>query len=311
MSHSLSSSLSTESLPLLHNVTYIPVVDSYEEVFALYTVANRTEWTHNAAVNQKAALFEVDICDGVNGRQHGLVFQQDRGALGNKGITGSVIWDSSVVLAQFIAQHVEQGLPIRGQSCIELGSGCGVVGMTCARLGANVHLTDQASMLPLLWRNAQRNQLVRNDENATTSTTCQRNSKGKSTTTTTKNRQYDSQQYGTVQVMELAWEDHAHLPVDIRQQTWQYVIASDCVYNEHIVTILVETMKQLARHPATLVLIAQELRSDTVHEAFLEQLLLSFNVWRVVPSIQREYSSNNTPNDDPPCVVVYMARLKC
>jgi predicted nicotinamide N-methyase len=166
-------------------------------------------------------------------------------------------------------------------------------------------------MLSLLWRNARRNQLIRNDENTNNIGISQRNTKVKST----KNRQHDNnnnnttmmnKKYGVVQVMELAWEDHAQLPVDIQQQTWQYIIASDCIYNEHIVAILVKTMRQLA-HSTTLVLIAQELRSDTVHEAFLEQLLLFFNVWRVVPVQEQQ---TDIINDDPLCVVIYMAKLK-
>ncbi|RKP26980.1 Symplekin tight junction protein C terminal-domain-containing protein [Syncephalis pseudoplumigaleata] len=198
----------SDALPRLSGVDYVRVLDSYDEVFALYTSGDRADWTHNASVDQKAALFEVDID------------------------------------------------------------------------GANVYLTDQASMLPLLWRNARRNELFAGDDPS------EHAGKGGATSRRTSRRAQHASAHdggrGSVQVMELAWEEHASLPADVGRQTWRYILASDCVYNEHIVSVLVQTMRRLA-HPTTLVLMAQELRSDSVHQAFIDELLGHFDVWRVVP----------------------------
>lgn len=47
-----------------------------------------------------------------------------------------------------------------GTRCVELGSGMGLVGLVMARLGANVFLTDKASMLSVLRTNIAKNWLA-------------------------------------------------------------------------------------------------------------------------------------------------------
>ncbi|KAI9594886.1 putative methyltransferase-domain-containing protein [Syncephalis fuscata] len=296
---------SLHKLPLLQGIDYIPVIDSYEETFALYTSTETADWVHNRNVDQKAPALILDI--NVGSQQHTLVFQQDRGVLGHKGTTGSVVWDSSVILARFLAKHAEHGLPLRNKSCIELGSGCGVVGITCARLGANVCLTDQASMLPLLWRNAKQNLLTNDNDSKEASQQKTTTKLGRRTQQKQRNTTNNTiTSYGSIQVAELTWEDHgSSLSMD-EHTTWQYLFASDCVYNEHIVSILVGTMKQLA-HKDTLVLIAQELRSDTVHLRFIDELFAYFNIWRVVPTNESSSESFATAES---CVIIYVATLK-
>lgn len=50
--------------------------------------------------------------------------------------------------------------PAAGRRCVELGAGVGVAGLTAARLGAHVVLTDRRPLLSLLRGNAARNWLA-------------------------------------------------------------------------------------------------------------------------------------------------------
>jgi hypothetical protein len=45
----------------LESTSCIPVYDSDEEVFLLYTERTGAGWEHNREVNQKLATFELDI----------------------------------------------------------------------------------------------------------------------------------------------------------------------------------------------------------------------------------------------------------
>ena len=60
----------------------------------------------------------------------------------------STVWDSSIVLAR-----AAEAWAVRGLRCIELGAGCGLVGLALAVLGAHVTLTDTPDNLPLLEAN--------------------------------------------------------------------------------------------------------------------------------------------------------------
>jgi predicted nicotinamide N-methyase len=45
------------------------------------------------------------------------------------GVTGSVMWDSGVVLGKFLEHSVDSKvLSLEGKKIVELGSGCGLVG---------------------------------------------------------------------------------------------------------------------------------------------------------------------------------------
>ncbi|KAJ1482011.1 putative methyltransferase-domain-containing protein, partial [Baffinella frigidus] len=71
--------------------------------------------------------------------------------------TGAAVWDAALVLCEFLALHPDL---VRGKRVVELGSGTGVLGLVCARLGAErVILTDLPEQLPLLEDNVRRNAL--------------------------------------------------------------------------------------------------------------------------------------------------------
>jgi len=55
---------------------------------------------------------------------------------------GACLWDSAYILSALLEHLVGNGdLELEGARCVELGAGCGLVGLVAARLGASVMLT--------------------------------------------------------------------------------------------------------------------------------------------------------------------------
>lgn len=74
----------------------------------------------------------------------------------------SAVWSAGVALARAMGDPAvfPKGY-WNGLHCIELGAGCGAVGLMAGKLGAQrVLLTDYPELLPLLSRNATRNGLA-------------------------------------------------------------------------------------------------------------------------------------------------------
>ncbi|CAK4393092.1 unnamed protein product [Aphanomyces euteiches] len=70
---------------------------------------------------------------------------------------GGKLWDSSLILTAYLAAHPDI---VRHRRAIELGSGIGLVGMSCAYLGVKtVILTDIDDVAPLLAYNVRLNDL--------------------------------------------------------------------------------------------------------------------------------------------------------
>jgi len=67
----------------------------------------------------------------------------------------STVWDSSIVLARML--EIRGADALRGRSSIELGAGCGLVGLAAAALGAEMLLTDLPGNLRLLRANVRAN----------------------------------------------------------------------------------------------------------------------------------------------------------
>ncbi|KAF9196443.1 hypothetical protein BGZ49_002816 [Haplosporangium sp. Z 27] len=216
---------------------------------------------------------------------------------------------------------------------LELGSGCGLLGIVMAELCQDLLLTDQKPVLPLLMKNLKKNldkKYFDQDTAPTTemssnsSLTFQAKKKKDRVTTTFGGENSSSSKPCRIQVQELVWGQD--LDQDLKRGLGvDFVIATDVVYNESVVPLLVHTLKELCEirervrreykqgkgefldrlqeavsqskkqqqqysgdYSATesqeqrkrmrrllnktVVLIAQELRTDYVHLAFLEEL---------------------------------------
>ncbi|KAI8319914.1 hypothetical protein GQ54DRAFT_313121 [Martensiomyces pterosporus] len=243
---------------------YIRVEDASEEVCELYSVyysisgANRLDF-----VDATATELEIDIQSGK--RSLTLNIAQNPNINGELGQTGAVLWNSSVVMSRFLAERSATSWDVANLSAIELGSGCGLVGLVLHRLGAKrVVLTDQARMLKLLAKNVDSNML-----------------------NSASNKQ--KRKTGGVHASELVVAEYewGYPPRDPRvlEKSADVVVVSDCVYHESVAPLLAKTLVDICRSRGdgtpVVAIIGQELRSDLVHQAFVDQLLKDFVVYRV------------------------------
>ncbi|XP_015883872.3 uncharacterized protein LOC107419629 isoform X2 [Ziziphus jujuba] len=213
-----------------------------EETMLLWGLQQPTLSKPNALVSQSSLRFSLDSCG------HSLSILQSPSSLATPGVTGSVMWDSGVVLAKFLEHAVDSGtLLLHSKKIVELGSGCGMVGCIAALLGGQVILTDLPDRLRLLRKNVEVN-LSHCDLR------------------------------GSATVMEFIWGDDPD-PLLI-QPTPDFVLGSDVIYSEGAVVDLLATLQQLCGCGTTIFL-AGELRNDAILECFLEAAVKDFVVGRV------------------------------
>ena len=156
--------------------------------------------------------------------------------------TGFGVWGSALVLANFLERNSAQRSRLRGANVIELGSGTGFVGMSCAALGAHsVTLTDRVM----------------------TRHTCTYNPNGDLIMGTPVKDHYLLDQLhinvlrntpalasSKLQVMELEWgnEDHiqAALALSDRGLGFDIIVGSDLSYHADCVPPLINTIRSLS-----------------------------------------------------------------
>ncbi|KAD4178242.1 hypothetical protein R6Q59_021804 [Mikania micrantha] len=215
--------------------------DPSDEMMLLWGLQQPTFSKPNAFVSQSSLNLSIDAC----GRC--ISISQSPSSLGAPGVTGSVMWDSGIVLGKFLENAVETGLLVlQGKKVVEVGAGCGLVGCIAALLGSQVILTDMPDRLRLLKKNIEDNL------------------------------------YGDVRgcatVNELIWGDRPD--PELVKPVPDFVIGSDVIYSEEAVTDLLETLVDLSGSGTTIIL-AGELRNDAVLEYFMEAAMDDFIIGRV------------------------------
>nr|XP_043627710.1 protein N-lysine methyltransferase METTL21A [Erigeron canadensis] len=215
--------------------------DASDEMMLLWGLQQPTFSKPNAFVSQSSLILKLDAC----GRS--LSISQSPSSLGVPGVTGSVMWDSGIVLGKFLENAVETGLLVlQGKKVVELGAGCGLVGCIAALLGSQVIITDMPDRLRLLRKNVEDNLYggIR----------------------------------GSATVNELTWGDRPD--PELVQPLPDLVIGSDVIYSEEAVTDLLDTLVELSG-PKTTIILAGELRNDAILEYFLETAMEGFIIGRI------------------------------
>ncbi|KZW03902.1 hypothetical protein EXIGLDRAFT_715937 [Exidia glandulosa HHB12029] len=118
---------------------------------------------------------------------------------------GGIAWPAGEVLSRYLISTRSHTL--RGKRVVELGSGTGLVGLIAGFLGADVAVTDQAQLLPLMRKNVALNGLEEN-----------------------------------VRVTELDWAN----PVPKDMHDPDLLLAADCVYFEPAFPLLCATLRNIA-----------------------------------------------------------------
>lgn len=188
---------------------------------------------------------------------------------------GTTVWDSAKVLAHYLVDTIkpptwslEEGrMQVQNtKTCIELGSGCGLGGLTMAALGLDTVVTDLPSVVDsVLQPNAENNMDTIKDW---------------------WHRRIEQSSYQhtrmpmddpKLRVEPLDWVrfcssldgDEANKNYcDWVQAPYNYILAADCIYCIELVPTLLRCCQHLASHTTT-ILVALEHRDDIVVNNFV------------------------------------------
>ena len=170
--------------------------------------------------------------------------------------TGGIVWETAFLLATYL-EHQPGTLPSATAAggrakVLELGSGCGLLGLVLAHTGAEVVLSEHPLAVPNLRYNVAENLGV-----------------------------LESSSSGTARVVQLDWGEQkdveavralGHAP----SGTFDVIVGTDVIFAERWVTPLLRTMHQLSAADTTIWLCVQE-RCAAAHAKMLASLPEYFN----------------------------------
>ena len=194
------------------------------------------------------------------------------------GTTGAVIWKITPLVAAWLSSMppLLGGYLHSNAVVVELGCGVtGLMGLVLSRLVKCYILTDQVYIMKYLKDNISAN-----------STVSRAHKPGPKRKKNTENK--ETGEADVLRTITLDWEKdsvenlRAVVPAG---SAVDLLLVCDCVYNEYLVQPLIQTCIDVCRlggsKATTVVVVAQQLRTDTVFALFLESLMKEFDVWRV------------------------------
>jgi len=170
-----------------------------------------------------------------------------------------LIWKKALVLARYLEKnHRKIELLKPDQRVIELGAGCGLLGIALAMLGCEVTLTDMKEMLELLAVNVNGNTL-------------------------------EAQHRPRVAELDWTEEDLSRF-----KPPFEFIVGTDVVFLESLVAPLIATLLALSDRRSQ-IFICVEQRNESAHELFLEKAKEHFTVKKIPTSkLDPEFQSGFT-----------------
>jgi predicted nicotinamide N-methyase len=260
------------------------------ETFALFS--NPLPSQNLGFVDSKTATIEATVAGrDVTIHQSPSVLSSNRA----EGTTGAVVWKVTPLFADWVTQ--QDNLPWRtgllSADSVVLELGCGVSAIVGLALGPKVEryvLTDQAYVGKLVAKNLDENAHVFAPSGLGAKERGRGRGRGRDTGSQRKSTPRPVNSAQKVTFTPLDWEVDevdATLTGDANLESFDVVLALDCIYNEALVTPLVQTCvavcelrKADATRP-TVCIVAQQLRSPDVLAAWLRAMMEHFQVWRV------------------------------
>ncbi|KAK3318292.1 hypothetical protein B0H66DRAFT_532802 [Apodospora peruviana] len=306
-----------------------------EETFDLF--AQQIPSQNLGFIDAKASVIELTVA----GRD--LTIHQSPGILSSDragGTTGAVVWKITPLFAEWISSPSNPLFAhdvLSSSSCvIELGCGiAGIVGLLLAPRIAHYVLTDQAYVSKFIEQNIADNTTTatattkpsykghHNHYHKTSHKKQQRETSSRSSKSTGGSSSQPGGQQGQQQNIHftpLDWETDGATPellssstavsnnsktatATATRESFDAIIACDCIYNEALVEPLVSTCADICRLRAAdnrdedkpcVCVVAQQLRDPTVFEAWLACFAESFRVWRIPDSLLTEGLRSNS-----------------
>ncbi|RDW92139.1 hypothetical protein BP5796_01533 [Coleophoma crateriformis] len=259
--------------------------DPEEESFLLFSQSIPSQ--NLGFVDSKATVVDLTIAGrDLAIHQSPTILSSNRGG----GTTGAVIWKITPLFASWITTPTNflfKHSVLRSDSIVlELGSGIsGIIGLALSSQVGTYVLTDQEYVMKLLNQN-----LVENQQDLSNTT------KGRKSANKPKRGSVPVTAVSSgsnIITKALDWETDVVTPSltgSASQGSFDVVIACDCIYNDALIDPLVQTCVDACRLRAdtsmeegntTVCIVAQQLRSDEVFEAWLKAFSKFFRVWRV------------------------------
>jgi len=189
--------------------------------------------------------------------------------------TGATVWDGAVFLVrylEFLASQEQQTRPehtitVRGKNVVELGSGCGLVGIAAAALGAaRVVLTDLPYCSRLCEANIEANRCVIIAEQQGSGTRSPPNGKAVN-----------------VEFLDCDWYRAPELPERLLSMEVDIVLVADCVWVEELVEPLLTTLDAITEvHPGVAILMSYQRRGRAADDALWTGLHARFGTVEVI-----------------------------
>ena len=201
--------------------------------------------------NASQVLFHINGYD--------VTIHQDPSVVG----TGGCIWDTAFVLARWAQPRIRDwrsrlGSPPRALRCLEVGAGCGLLGIALSHLpGVQVILTEQASAMANLTRNCDANP----PPTAVPSS--------RSSASATAGGGEGGEVRGGAEAMKLDWSSSDDVARAVSRGPYDLIIGTDVVYCEAAVEPLLVTLHACAGAETVVWLCLQE-REPTASARLLE-----------------------------------------